>query len=134
MTFNKRNTKTRQSTSFFCKHLKTFRIFIIKALYLFIALAIFTLILYKSYYYIFNPINLVDIPLIKNNNICFKKKFNQNDGFIFSNQDKAIYNSMQQDNQVLNTKEGKFEKIIQDFSHKQIFDIVQDIRKDKRLK
>ena len=49
------------------------------------------LVIYKAYNYYVKPIDLKNIPYIKNNKICDKIKFNENDGIIFSNQDKKVY-------------------------------------------
>ena len=68
--------------------------------------------------------------MIKKNDRCIKRKFEQNDGLIFSNQDKLIYNSIKQKNEKIYDSHSKSENITQDFSHKQIFDIVQDIKRD----
>ncbi|WP_236870022.1 hypothetical protein [Candidatus Bandiella numerosa] len=88
------------------------------------------MIIYKAYYYSRNPIDIEHIPLIKKDDRCIKRKFEQNDGLIFSNQDKLIYNSIKQKNEKIYDSHSKSENITQDFSHKQIFDIVQDIKRD----
>ncbi|WP_323733076.1 hypothetical protein [Candidatus Bandiella euplotis] len=64
--------------------------------------------------------------MIKNTGECVKKRFDGNDGLIFSNQDKIVYNGV-----ISNKKSnGKLEseEIFQDFSHQQIFDIIQDFK------
>ncbi len=130
MYLKKNKVKTRKSRSFFFSNGKALKQFIFKALFIIISIAIFFLVIYKAYYYSRNPIDIEHIPLIKKNDRCIKRKFEQNDGLIFSNQDKLIYNSIKQKNEKIYDSHSKSENITQDFSHKQIFDIVQDIKRD----
>lgn len=124
----KSKTKTRKSKFYFSKAIKTLRRIIIKLLIIILSLSVFTLIIYKAYNYSIKPLDLKNIPYIKNRK-CDKIKFNENDGIIFSNQDKKVYDSLKQRNSY--NQNLKSEKVIQDFSHKQIFDIVQEIKKDE---
>jgi hypothetical protein len=124
-------TKTKKSRFYSSKITKTLRSIIIKLLVTVISLLIFMLVIYKAYNYYVKPIDLKNIPYIKNNKICDKIKFNENDGIIFSNQDKKVYDSLKQKKRDSYKQNLKSEKVIQDFSHKQIFDIVQEIKKDE---
>jgi histone acetyltransferase (RNA polymerase elongator complex component) len=74
------------------------------------------------------PVDVVNIPLIKNMHTCIKTKFTGNDGIIFSNQDKIIYNEMILKDKNKKREEKKPEEVAQDFSHQQILDIVKEIK------
>ena len=128
---DKNKIKTKKSRFYSSKITKTLRSIIIKLLVIIISLLIFMLVIYKAYNYYVKPIDLKNIPYIKNNKKCDKIKFNENDGIIFSNQDKKVYDSLKQKKRDSYKQNLKSEKVIQDFSHKQIFDIVQEIKKDE---
>jgi hypothetical protein len=128
MSLKKNKVKTRKSRSFFFSNRKVFKRFIFRALFVIVSIIIFSLIIYKAYNYAHNPVDIEHVHLVKKDNKCVKRKFEQNDGLIFSNQDKIVYNSIKQKGKKINYSNS--ESVIQDFSHKQIFDIVQDIKKD----
>ena len=130
MSLKKSKVKKRKPRSFFFSNRKTFKRFVFKALFVIVSMIIFCLVIYKAYNYAHNPVDIEYIPLIKKDNKCVKRKFEENDGLIFSNQDKIVYNSIKQRDKKTNHFNYKSESVIQDFSHKQIFDIVQDIKKD----
>jgi len=130
MSLKKNKVKTRKPRSFFFNNRKTVKKFVFRALFVVVSMIIFCLIIYKAYNYAHNPVDIEHIPLIKKDNKCVKRKFEENDGLIFSNQDKIVYNSIEQSDKKVNHSNSKSESVIQDFSHKQIFDIVQDIKKD----
>ena len=119
---------TKKKGSFFTKYSKTLRNFLLKILFTLISIGVFILIIYKAYKHALDPVDLQNIPLMKSINKPVKKKFNKNDGLVFFNQDKVVYNDI-----AINNKSIKKvpEKISQDFSHQQIFDIVQDIKNIK---
>ena len=123
MSSNKKTKK--RKNSFFAKHSKILKSFVFKISLVIISIGIFILIIYKAYKYALDPIDLQNIPLIKSTNQSIKKGVNQNDGLVFSNQDKVVYNDITVSNK--STKKRP-KKISQDFSHQQIFDIVQDIK------
>ena len=125
MSSKKRNRKK----SFFASYAKSIRDFILKLAFILINIGFFIFIIYKAYKYALDPVDLQNIPLIKYTNKPVKKKFNKNDGLIFLNQDKVIYNTIMKNSKSEKGKET--EKILQDFSHQQIFDIVQDIKNVK---
>ena len=125
----KTKTKVKKSKSYFFK--KSLNSFIIKLLMIIVSLSIFILVIYKAYNYSIKPIDLKNIPYIKNNRDCDKEEFDENDGLIFSNQDKKVYDTLKQKSKDSYKQKSKSEKITQDFSHKQIFDIVQEIKKDE---
>ena len=126
---DKTKAKTKKSKSYFFKN--SLSSFIIKLLIIIISLSIFILVIYKAYNYSIKSIDLKKIPYIENNRSCDKREFDENDGLIFSNQDKKVYDSLKQKNKNSYKKNSKSEKVTQDFSHKQIFDIVQEIKKDE---
>jgi hypothetical protein len=130
MSLKKKKVKTRKARSFFFSNRKIYKRFIFRALFVMVSISIFCLIIYKAYNYAHNPADIEHIPLIKKDNKCVKREFEENDGLIFSNQDKIVYNSIKQRDKKTNHSNYKSESVIQDFSHKQIFDIVQDIKKD----
>lgn len=130
MSLKKNKVKTRKPRSFFFSNRKAPKRFVFRALFIIACITIFFLIIYKAYNYAYNPVDIEHIPFIKKDDKCVKRKFEQNDGLIFSNQDKIVYNSIKQKGKKTNHSNSKSESVIQDFSHKQIFDIVQDIKKD----
>jgi hypothetical protein len=101
----------------------------LKAMVALLSILLFVFIIHKSYEYALNPVNFHEIPLIKRANKPIKKKFTKNDGLIFLNQDKLIYNSIGSDNKNKPHKKLEHtEKVLQDFSHQQIYNIVQGIK------
>ncbi len=130
MSLKKNKVKTRKKRSFFFSNHKAYKRFIFRALFVITSIIIFSFIIYKAYNYAHNPVDIEHVPLIRKDNQCVKRDFEQNDGLIFSNQDKIVYNSIKQKGKKTDYPNSKSESIIQDFSHKQIFDIVQDIKKD----
>ncbi|MFQ3307722.1 MAG: hypothetical protein ACI8ZF_000986 [Candidatus Midichloriaceae bacterium] len=120
--FSKKKVAKKKSTKSFFSHKIGIKIFIVL-----ISICIFIYVLYKSYKYATEPVNIDAIPLISNEKICIKAKNDKNDGLIFSNQDKIVYDSLKK-NSTTTKKKKESKKVIEDFSHQQIFDIVKDIK------
>lgn len=130
MSLKKNKIKVKRSKSSFLRNPKASRIFIFNVVLVISSIAIFSIIIYKAYNHAYNRVDIAYITLIKNDNKCIKKRFEENDGIIFYNQDKVVYNSIKQKGKEINSANSKSQNITQDFSHKQIFEIVQDIKKD----
>lgn len=89
----------------------------------FILIVITTLLFF---YYKSKPIDIKDLPLIKNTE-CSKSKLEKDDGLIFYNQDKMVYNNITQ--KINQQNHSKYESMAEDFSYEEILRIVQDIKK-----
>ena len=129
MSPKKRSAKSKNP--FFADHSKSLRNFLLKAGFALMSVGIFIFVIYKAYKYALDPVNLENIPLVENTNKTVKKKFNRNDGLMFSNQDKVIYNDIATGNKPKKNEKKGSKKISQDLLHQQIFDIVEDIKNPK---
>ena len=116
---------SKKKKSFFIRHSKALRNFLLRTIFTLVSIGIFIFIVYKAYKHVLDPVDLQNIPLVKSINKPVKKSFNKNDGLAFFNQDRIVYDDI-----TINDKSMKKapKKILQDFSHQQIFDIVQDIK------
>ena len=88
------------------------------------------MIIYESFDFLSNTKDIEHIPLIKSSHYCIKYKFYKNDGLIFSNQEKLFFDKMQQDSKVMESNNVQSEKLMLDFSHREIFNIIKKLKKD----
>ena len=130
MSSRRKKRKTVAKKSFFHKYSSKLTNLLLKLIVVLISLGALAYIVYKAYTYTIRPVDVKNIPVVQNTHQCVKKKFTGNDGLIFSNQDKIVYNEMilKDKNKNKQSIEKKSEEVSQDFSHQQIFDIVKDIK------
>ena len=93
-------------------------------------MCILFMMIYESFNFLSNTTDIEYIPFIKSSNHCIKYKFYKNDGLIFSNQEKSFFDKMQQDSKVMESNNVQSEKLILDFSHREIFNIIKNLKKD----
>jgi len=107
--------------------IKSPKIFGIKFITIKITLIFLILVSYRSYNYANNTIDYQTIPYLKKTDICYIMKSNENDGLVFLNQDKKIYENFSGSKRYREQKKRKPEIIIEGFSHEEIIDIVKNI-------
>lgn len=86
---------------------------------------------YKYSNFLITPVEKKNIPLITNKFECTRDRFYKNDGLIIPNQDKVIYDTIRKTSDPIKPRDFVSEEIMQDFSHNQIFDIIEYVRKSE---
>ena len=93
-------------------------------------MCILLMIIYESFDLLSNTKDIEYIPLIKSSHHCIKYKFYKNDGLIFASQEKSSFDKIQQDSKVMESNNVQSEKLMLDFSHREIFNIIKKLKKD----
>ena len=96
----------------------------IKKITIIVALGLFVILIAKAYLFQTKSISYEDLPIIKKNYTSFRKKFHENDGKIFQNQDRAIYNDL------INSDEQKLDdiKIKKELKPKEVKKAIKELK------
>jgi hypothetical protein len=92
----------------------------------------FSVIIFNSYCFKYRSINFIQLPLLKKKHTEYKVKFAENDGIIFENQDKTVYNNLIQNNGQKDDQAK--EKIRKQISHKDIMDKLRKVKNNNKDK
>lgn len=92
---------------------------------------IFLSILILNPFYLKNQyINSKKLPLLRKNYANYKAKFSDNDGFIFENQEKIIYNKLMQKS--IHKCSASIEKVRKQVSHQNIIDKLTKVMNNQK--
>ncbi len=122
----KRAKVKKKKSSFFKKHSNFLSVFLRIAI-IFVVIGAFAFIVYKAYVYTGGNTDIENLPTIVRQCKEIKSPYHVNDGKVFSNQDKHIYENLSKNHK--KKAQPRSQEPVEEFSHHQIFEIIEDIKK-----
>ena len=98
-------------------------------IFIILNLIFFSILILNSYYFKNQSIDFQNLPLLRKNYTNYKAKFAENDGLIFENQEKIIYNNLMQKNSHKNN--SSTEKVRKQISHQDIMDKLTKVQNNQ---